>query len=94
MPLSQRKEELALQLKVAANTAAKTVLPPGLGLPPPNTTIPDLSTMDLETQPDPELGGTAIPDSTAQGTNLETQPDPSQPDSWELDPQPDYLTLG
>jgi hypothetical protein len=94
MPLSQRQAELALQLKVAASTATKVVLPPGLGLPPLNTTIPDLSNMDLETQPDSELVGTAIPESTAPDTDLETQQVLTQPDTWELDPQPDYLTLG
>ena len=89
--------------------AQEGTLPPGLGLnpqdvgptiylatlvPPPaqGTTTPDLSTM--ETQTDPELGGTAAPDSTAQGTDLETQPALAQPNSWELDPQPAYRTLG
>ena len=91
MPLSQRQAELALQLKVAASTATKVVLPPGLGLPPLNTTIPDLSNMDLETQPDSELVGTAIPESTALDTDLETQQVLTQPDTWE--PLLDNYTL-
>jgi hypothetical protein len=93
-PLSQRKEALAHQLKVAAyNTAAQGVLPPGLGLPPPNagTTTLDLS---AQGQPDSELGGTAVPDPLAQGTGQETQPDPLQQNLFDLDPQPDYYTLG
>ena len=72
---------LGLNPQDAGPTMIHNLVPALVPPPAQGTTNLDLSTMDLETQPDPELGGTAVPNSTAQGTDLETQPDLHSPTS-------------
>ena len=81
-PLSQRKAALQFGQGVAAYDKAtqEEELPPGLGLNPQG-----VGATSLETQPDSPID---------QGIGQETQPDPSQQNLHELDPQPDYYTLG
>ena len=84
-PLSQRKAELRFGQGGAAYDKATQgeELPPGLGLNPQDVGPTMIHNLVPTSAPPP-----------AQGIGRETQPDPPQQNSYELDLQPDYLTLG